>query len=192
MLALCEMAGVDWPIVHVVIDPVQNPDCADVRDRFFAMYPSTKNRYDEVVVRCVVKSSTGRFDTNGAYRQGFKECARRYGRSRISGIRAEESATRKMSIKRHGVVTVHGSIRPIAKWTSDDVFGFISANNLPLAAAYPCSLEGMLDRGRVRLNNLWGLIGEGHGRREWEWKYYRNEIVEIERFYRRLSSGVVA
>lgn len=179
VLRLCIEAGCDWPIVHVRIEPVANPDCATVRDAWLSFYPHLRPRYHEVIVRCQTKPSTGRYDTNLAYETGFRAAARRFGDRYVSGVRSEESGARKLTMMRNGLGSCESrTSRPIGRWTSEDVFAFVQ--DLPIAPAYPCSMSGAYDRGRVRLNNLWGLYGEGHGRASWEATYYRADIRRIQ------------
>lgn len=45
--------------------------------------------------------------------------------------------------------------------------------------AYACSFGGALDRERIRVSSLGGQRGTGHGRREWEWAYYRDEMMAL-------------
>jgi len=180
VLLMALRLGIDWPLVHVDLDPVRNPDCAVTRDAWLALYPELRNRYHEITIRCVPKPSTGRYDTNRAYAEGFAECAQRFGRRRVSGVRAEESGARERTVQRNGLGNRDSNTaRPLGRWGSEDVFAFLADH--PLAPAYPCSLGGIYERGRVRLNNLWGLYGEGHGRREWERRYYPDDIRRIER-----------
>lgn len=180
VLLLSIMDGVDWPVVHVALDPVSNPDCDTTRDAWLEMYPGLALRYHEIRVRCHPKPSTSRYDTNAAYTVGFADAARRFGQRRVSGVRAEEATARKLAVLSQGLgEQTDKTARPIGRWRSEDVFAFLRDH--PLAPAYPCTMSGSYDRGRVRVNNLWGLYGEGHGRRDWEWRYYRDRIAEIER-----------
>jgi len=47
--------------------------------------------------------------------------------------------------------------------------------------AYACSMGGALDRAQLRVAALGGDRGSGHGREEWERRYYGRELAEIER-----------
>lgn len=179
LLLVALRLGVDWPVVYVRLDPVENPDCATVRDAWCTKYPGLSARYHEVEMRCAPKSSTGRYDTNAAYAAGFAECRRRFGVRRVSGVRAEEASTRALAVAVHGLGDDHDRTgRPIGRWEARDVFAWL--RDEPLHPAYPCTMSGAYERGRVRVNNLWGLYGEGHGRWEWERTYYGDAIREIE------------
>lgn len=178
VLRLALELGVAWPLVHVRVEPVANPDCAATRDAWIAERPEIAARYYEIVVRCQTKPSTGRYDTNAAYEDGFRLARQRFGERRISGVRAEEAGVRSLTIRRNGLGDEDSiSARPIGHWHSEDVFAWLRSS--PLAPAYPCSLGGCYERGRVRVNNLWGLYGEGHGRAEWEGRYYESELRAI-------------
>lgn len=179
LLLLTMAAGCDWPLVYVRIDPVANPDCALVRDAWFAMYPQLAERYTEIAIRCQPKLSTGRYDTNAAYESGFDLARRRFGERYLSGVRADEASIRRLTIRRNGLGDDESRTgRPLGYWQSEDVFAYLS--HAPMHPAYPCTLSGAYERGRVRVNNLWGLYGEGHGRAEWESKYYGRELRAIE------------
>jgi phosphoadenosine phosphosulfate reductase len=179
LLSLLVETECDWPLVHIVIEPVQNPDCAPLRDAWFALYPALRERYYEVRVRCQPKPSTNRYDTNLAYKVGFATAARRFGKRYVSGIRAEESGIRKRVVRGLGLGDEDANTgRPLGYWKSEDVFARLL--DYPLHSVYPCTLGGAYDRGRVRCNNLWGLYAEEFGRREHEWRYYRDDIKRIE------------
>jgi hypothetical protein len=102
ILALALEIGCDWPLVHVKLEPVGNPDCDMLRDQWFARYPEIADRYYEIVIRCQTKQSTNRYDTNAAYAAGFALARKRFGERRVSGVRAEEAAIRKMTMRRLG------------------------------------------------------------------------------------------
>ena len=96
-----------------------------------------------------------------------------------SGVRAEEAAIRKMTMRRLGQGDEDDkSARPIGWWRSEDVYAHML--DYPLHSAYPCAMNGAYERGRVRVNNLWGLYAEEFGRREHEARYYRDAIRRIE------------
>lgn len=179
VIKLAMELGIEWPLIHVVIEPVANPDCAVTRDAWFSKYPSLASRYHEIVVRCQTKASTHRYDTNAAYEDGFATAVRLFGERRISGVRAEEAGIRKLAVRRYGLGDEESvSARPLGHWSSDDVFAVL--RDELLSPAYPCTLSGGYERGRVRMNNLWGLYGEGFGRRQWERRYYGDTIRAIE------------
>lgn len=183
LLLLTLQEGIDWPVVHVWLDPVGNPDCALVRDAWLDRYPNIADRYHEIRVQCAPKPSTRRYDTNRGYAEGFGEAARRFGERYLSGVRAEESGARKLSMLRNGRGCSRSrTARPIGWWQSEDVFALLRYSHLH--PAYPCTMGGIIDRHRVRVNNLWGLYGEGHGRAEWERAYYGDALREIERRHR--------
>lgn len=178
VLLLTLRVQLDWPVVYVRLDPVANPDCEHVRDAWLARYPDLRSRYHEVTVFCRPKPSTRRFDTNVAYTEGFREAATRFGERRISGVRAEESGARDLTMRRNGRGGPDSlTSRPIGWWRSEDVFACLLDE--PLHPAYPCTMDGAIDRHRVRVNNLWGLYGEGHGRAEWEARYYGSDVRRI-------------
>jgi hypothetical protein len=176
--------SIDWPLVYVSIDPVSNPDCSLTRDAWLDRWPALKARYHEIHVPCVPKPSTGRYDTNKAYKSGFAQAASEFGDRYLSGVRASESGSRGKTMQRNGRGSSSDDTgRPIGWLEGRDVFAILQDEFLH--PAYPCTLRGAYDRERVRVNNLCGLYGEGHGRREWEQRYYGDAIRDIRRQHAR-------
>lgn len=153
--------GVLMPLVWVQMRPIDNPDCQRVRDAFLAAHP---HAYDEVVCW---------FDPSSRLTSepGFAEAARRHGDRYVTGIRAAESRQRAMSAAVHGVATLR-ACRPILRWSARDVFAYLALHDLPVHPAYAMTYSGQLDRDRLRVASVGGERGRGHGRREWEQRYY--------------------
>ncbi len=150
------------PVVWVRVDGEESPDCPLVRDAFLARWPV---EYHEI------HATSGVGQGKRTSSLGFEEAARRFGARHISGVRAEESTTRAITVARNGVASA-GSCRPIARWSAIEVFAYASRHDLPIHPAYACTFGGTLDRGRVRVGALGGERGTGKGRREWEARYY--------------------
>lgn len=160
------------PLVWVRLPRWDNPDCEAVRDAFRARFIGA---YEEIVCPDVEAGPDGYLPT-GSRRPGYGVAAARWTR-RITGIRAEESPTRRASIAR-GLVTEH-TASPIGHWRARDVYLYLHAHDLPVHPAYACSRGGLLDRDRIRVASLGGLRGTGHGRREWEMHYYGDEMARL-------------
>lgn len=155
------------PLVWIRVEPIANPDCALVRDAFLARW---RCRYAEIVRRCAVDDD-GEVHATGTLESGFKEAASRYGPRHVSGVRADESAQRKLRVMRWGEST-EMTCAPIARWTSRDVFAYLAHHDLPVHPAYACLGGGRWDRERIRVASLGGRRGQGHGRAIWEREYY--------------------
>lgn len=154
------------PLVWVRVEPIANPDCDLVRDAFLARTWDPAPTYHEYVEHCT-RDERG-LHASGTLERGFARApSRRY----ISGVRAEESGVRKLSALTHGVATER-TCRPILHWRAEHVFGYLHRHGLPVHPAYACSLGGTIDRGRLRVSSLEGSRGTGHGRAEWERRYY--------------------
>lgn len=151
------------PVVWVRVDGEENPDCPLVRDAYLARWP-----VDYHEIRATSGVAAGKRTSS----LGFAEAARRFGARHISGVRAEESTTRAITVAVNGIASV-GSCRPIARWTAIEIFAYAARHDLPIHPAYACTFGGMLDRGRVRVGALGGERGTGRGRAEWESRYYR-------------------
>lgn len=71
----------------------------------------------------------------------------------ISGVRAEESKTRAISIGHRGTTTTN-TCRPIGRWTAVQVFAYLAAHDAPVHPAYAASHGGRLDRRWLRVHAL--------------------------------------
>lgn len=154
--------GLGLPMIWVRVDGVENPDCPAVRDAYLARHPSV---YDEI------RTASGAAEGKRTSALGFAEAGRRYGDRYLSGIRGEESTTRRMRVATMGLSTER-TCAPIGRWTGADVFAYLYRHDLPVHPAYACTMGGMLDRVRVRVGALGGDRGTGRGRAEWERRYY--------------------
>lgn len=160
--------GCGWPIVWVRMRPVDNPDCPLVRDAFLARFGTA---YDEIVMQYDPNAKRTSFP-------GFAEAARRHGDRYVSGIRGDESGTRKLSVATHGIATAR-TCRPLARWSAQDVFAYLHLHDLPIHPAYAMSMEGLLEREHLRVGAIGGERGTGWGRRQWEERYYSDALHEI-------------
>ena len=180
---LIAAAGLDIPLVCVRRTPIDNPDCWAVRDAFLARWPM---RYHEVVVECErdpahplqwwTRGVPERTTAAQPKQVGFARAAEVIGSDRyVSGVRAEESGARVARMRRYGTATER-TCAPIGWWPASRVFAYLHHHALPVHPAYACTLGGRLDRTRLRVGSLGGPHGQGHGRREWETRYYRDEM----------------
>lgn len=106
--------------------------------------------------------------------EGFKEASKLYGSRRITGVRADESSLRKLSVRVHGASTGK-SCRPLAYWSGQDIWAYMHLRELPSHPVYAMTRGGTYDRDRIRVGNLGGDMGSGHGRKEWELHYFPEE-----------------
>lgn len=164
---LLHQIGADYPAVWVRCREWENPDCLLVRDAFLARFPLP--RYEEIEV--------GREHDRiediaiAVHRNGFAEAARRHGEAYVSGVRADESKVRRISIGHRGLTTKR-TCRPIGHWSTIEVFAFSRLHDLPLHPAYGYTMGGVYDRMHLRTATLGGSKGQEHGRAEWERAYY--------------------
>lgn len=167
---LVYLSGCDIPLVHISIEKLSNPYCKDVRDLYLKI---TNQKYYEIEINVSKNVKTGRLET------GFKQAKDLYGHY-ISGVRKEESITRKMSAKKHGVMTVN-ACRPILDWTHKEVFAYLSHNDLPIHPTYSMFMNGKLDRQFLRVGSIGGERGREFGRLEFETFYYPDLLRRIEK-----------
>ena len=156
----------DLPIrcVYFVHAPRDNPDCGAVRDAFLERY--TMNYVEHLVDPRQPGDKTSK---TARYRRWVNEAGLPH--RRITGIRGAESRVRADSEHTHGVAT-EASCRPIISWSTADVFAYLYTHGLPVHPAYAQSMGGALDREWLRVAPLGGSEGTGHGRAEWERRYY--------------------
>lgn len=158
--------GPSLPLVWVRVEDKENPDCPLVRDHFLSTHPRVT--YEEIEAPAPTKGLTSSL--------GFAEAARRHGDRHISGVRAEESAVRKLRTMRWGLST-EKTCAPIAWWTHRDVFAYLLMEDLPVHPAYACLMGGILERRHLRVAAIGGKRGTGHGRAEWERRYYPEAVA---------------
>lgn len=71
----------------------------------------------------------------------------------ISGVRAEESRIRAISLAHRGITTTR-TCRPIGRWSAVQVFAYLAAHDLPVHPAYAATYGGALDRRWLRVHPL--------------------------------------
>lgn len=170
------------PLVWVRVSPVENPDCFRVRDEF--LKDRTGANYHEIVVDCPVDSHG--YVLRGTLEEGFRRAGAKFGARHISGIRGEESATRAMRMNHWGESSKN-TCAPIGSFDGIDVFTYLLSRGLPIHPAYAFTLDGALDPTRIRVATIGcrdtdterGRRGDGHGRHEWEQRYYRDHIRSV-------------
>lgn len=167
--------GCRLPLVWVRVEPIANPDCATVRDAYRALRP--EQQYDEITIAC--SSDEYGWHATGTLERGFAVAADRYGDRHVSGIRADESAGRKLRFLRHGHATER-TCAPLSRWTPADVFAYLYWRELPVHPAYAMTQHGLWTRDRIRVASLGGRRGDGHGRAEWERRYYGDYLARME------------
>lgn len=170
--ALAHLVAIHAPTVPLVwvrtIDA--NPDCALVRDAFVSAHPLA--RYVEAEGRRSPNAATHGSERGGSLVDGLRRCGM-HGRPYLSGVRGAESMARRLRVARWGTTTAR-TCAPLARWSGADVYAYLYAHGLPVHPAYACTMGGLLDRDRIRVGPLGGerTRGDGHGRREWEARYY--------------------
>jgi len=169
LLHLTAIAGVDIPVVHFRSPEDKYPHDDDVRRAFCDRWPVD---YHEHVVKWPQRGVAD-------WRKRNALAERLHGaRRRIIGVRADESASRRLSAMTHGVAT-ELVCRPLLRWTAQDVFGYAAAYDVPLHPSYAMLGGGRWDRSRLRVSGLGGAPGCGLGRAEWEREYYGDVLHRL-------------
>lgn len=154
------------PIYRVCWQASDNPDSLLVESQFCRRYPNAR----------VVNINAPDNDHDDG-RIGFRMLRDAHPK-RITGIRADESASRRMSAIVHGLQT-EISCRPILHWSIDDVFAYCYRFELPVHPVYAMLGGGRWSRDHLRVDSIGDHRGTGHGRREWEEEYYSDVINRL-------------
>lgn len=174
--------GLPIPLVWVRTDPFEMPECEQVRDAFLRLHPDI--RYEERVVwpRNPKRGEPGYEEHHlnpDSHSQNVlgEQIPERY----ISGVRAEESRIRAISIGHRGNVT-RNTCRPIARWQATDVFAYLYDRGIPVHPAYAMTYAGVLDRRWIRVHPLCSgprpqSAVYTHDTTSWEDDYYGTVIA---------------
>lgn len=131
------------------------PGTYAVRDRFLARYPDVRYEERPAVARNPKRGDPSydpaQFDVPAYRSQDVlkEEIAERY----ISGLRAQESRIRRISVAHRGLVTPR-TCRPIARWSAPEVFAYLYRYGLPVHPSYAMTYGGRLDRQWLRVHPL--------------------------------------
>lgn len=164
--ALCRIVSDKIRLVHLKAVPCVNPDNAPV----LAALP-----WPVTIVEIDYSAIDPRLDPETEKDRIFFGAFRDFGDRYVSGIRADESAVRKISLRHRGVSTAR-SCRPLGWWSVADVFGYLAANDLPVHPAYAMLGGGRWPRETLRVDELGGERGDNFGRSEWESEYYGDAL----------------
>lgn len=173
---LCLRAGIDWPLVHVKVAGLYNPDTDLVRDAFFEVWPDA----DYVEIEADQLHPGGSSLCADPQTNGFSLAAERYGRHYISGVRAEESGVRKLRMRTWGTSSKH-TCAPAGWWSTEDVFAYLYGRGLPVHPAYAYSAGGTYPRAQLRTAAVGGHRGRQQGRMYIERLYYPELVALMER-----------
>ncbi|MBA3844555.1 MAG: phosphoadenosine phosphosulfate reductase family protein [Actinobacteria bacterium] len=177
---LSRLRGLRIPIVWVRREPVDNPECSVVRDAFMRAHGMWLDLH-EIRVDCERDplrpecwwpvGVTARTATSRPKQIGFARAAAAHGDRYISGVRAAESGQRVSRMRSYGVSTAR-TCAPIGWWSTAEVFAYLLGHALPVHPAYAYTAGGMYQRDRLRVGSIGSHHGQGHGRAEWEMRYY--------------------
>lgn len=164
------------PVVWIKVNPIANPDCDAVEERFLERWWLD---YHRIEVEC--RRDLFGLHATGTLEKGFDEAVRRFGPHHISGVRGDESGDRKRRMRKWGTETIR-TLAPLGWWSHADIFAYLAAHDLPIHPAYAMTGGGRWPRDRLRVASMGGRRGDGIGRAEWEREYYGDVL-------RRLESG---
>ena len=162
------------PLAWFPAGPIENPDCHLVRDAFLKRFPMQYREIEAAPTTDVTEAFHGH---DGAQRE-FEMVSRTLGHRYVSGVRADESATRKRRMMRFGESSAN-TCAPIGWWPTEYVFAYLAKYDLPTHPVYAMSLGGVYERNMLRVGTLGGKRGRGNGRREHEMTYYRDEMIRL-------------
>lgn len=170
------LAVPDARLVWARAEHVETPECKTVRDAFLAAHP--RARYEERTYRFRVplRGEPGHETAPGQDALG-EVLDGRY----VSGLRAEESRVRRISIGHRGLVTPR-TCRPIGRWDATHIFAYLYREDLPVHPAYAMTAGGHYDRRWLRVHPLLtaapprsAVHGGDHA--AWEDLYYSDVIA---------------
>lgn len=167
------------PLVFVRVLPRYNPDVDLVRDAFLERFPWPN--YQEIEVQFRPQSDGTWVKPGGRLTSsaGFEIAAQRFGPRYVSGIRADESNTRRKRVQ--GGLSTKNTCAPIGHWRTAHVFAYLERFGLPVHPAYGYLGGKRWDRERLRVASLFGDRGTQFGRRDWEMQYYGDVWHELRR-----------
>lgn len=150
---LVATAGVDVPLVWWRTRDFEMPESDQVRDTFLARHPHPFEQR-ETVFRFPKRGEPG-FEQRELEKRlaGKPTTFTSQGERHITGVRGQESRTRKLAMGRHGEISAF-SCRPIGNWTAADVFAYLHKHQLPVHPAYAMSYGGARDRTKLRVHPL--------------------------------------
>lgn len=150
---------------------IENPDCVLVRDAFLSRFSPP---YDEIIA----DAHDVTYEGHDGAQEHFEHVARAYRSRYVSGVRAQESGARKLRMMTFGHATTN-TCAPIGWWKHEDVFAYLHKYDLPIHPAYACLMDGLYERQHIRVGTIGGKRGVGHGRRQWEARYYGEDLISI-------------
>lgn len=105
----------------------------------------------------------------------------------VTGIRPDESGKRAKRFKIFGMETIN-SFAPFQFMTHQEIFSYLAIHDLPIHPNYAMTLNGTLDRKRIRVAAIGNKEGDGMGRTQWEKEYYPDILRKIESYGRARSA----
>lgn len=170
---LCWRAKINIPFVWIIVSDIVNPYCFLVRDYFLNNY---KILYEEINIDRWFDGNKKR--ATGTIEKGFKIVVKKYGRKYISGVRGEESGTRKIVMRKWGTET-ENTCRPLGWWKIEDIFSYLAYYDLPVHPNYGMLGNGRYKREFLRVASLGIKRGDCFDKEQWEKEYYNNELRRI-------------
>lgn len=172
----------DAEIVWVKSVLFDTPECETVRDAFLTAHPGAAYRQIDVVMRNPKRGEPGyeqhHTDPAAGHQDVLKEnLTGRY----VSGLRADESRIRRISIGHRGLATPN-TCRPIGRWCAEDVFAYLEREGLPVHPVYAMTMGGHYDRRWLRVHPLCSAPPArsavyGRDMDAWEDRYYGDVIA---------------
>jgi phosphoadenosine phosphosulfate reductase len=149
----------------------ENPHNKDVRDNFLKLF--NINYYEESYSYKTTPDQT--YFKNGKPNKWYyilNQLNKKYNK-RITGLRKDESAKRKFRFDVFGDESLN-SFTPFENFLVADIFGYMYENNLPIHPNYAMTINGLIDRNRLRVAAIGNNEGDGMFRKLWEKTYYQD------------------
>lgn len=174
--------GINITLVHLYCIPSHNDNCDLVRDEFFKIYPGIDYHeficdYGDIYQRNLPVHIHDK-ETDRIWKRTWAKVNSKISERHISGVRARESAVRKIRMMRWGENTIK-TCAPIGWWTTGDVFAYLAKYDLPVHPNYAMLGGGRYNRNYLRVAEIGDSRGREVGRGLWECEYYSDKLNRL-------------
>lgn len=173
---LCYRASAPWPLVFFRVPGHEPAETDSVRDSWMGRFPRT--RYVEIETPRPVIVYGDRYDLKPAKMAGGNAARSEWGRW-VNGLRADESGRRAIYLRKFGIEGCETAISPLGWWSTADIFGYMAHYSLPVHPTYAMLGNGRWPREQLRVSPMGGIMGETHGRAEFEREYYGDVLRRL-------------
>lgn len=155
----------------------ENPESVKVKEAFLSRF--RLENYEEVSYSYRDAAPSWFVDGRPVRWYRLLEALRKKYGVHATGVRADESSTRMMRFKTHGIES-RWSFAPFRHFQVEDVFAYLKLFDLPVHPNYAMMRGGLWPRDRLRVTAIGNKEGSGIGRAEWEREYFGDVLRRME------------